>query len=117
MLGTLDNAKKGLVFAIGVLAFVLFPIRFALCCPAMRAVECFAGVFGCRLVWRTFVKSHNNIGADLALDFDGFFGCEEMFCAIEMRFELYSIFLDFDVAYFCFLFFLETKRKNLKSPA
>ena len=44
-------------------------------------------------MWRTFIKSHDDITADNALDVHHFFGAEQMFAAINMRLKHYTFFI------------------------
>ena len=63
----------------------------------MREVH---GVFGIIIgtwIWRTFVKSHNDIRTDTSLNIHSPFWTKKMFGAVDMRFKGHAFLGDFAV--------------------
>lgn len=63
-----------------------------------------------------FVKSHDDVGSEIVLDFDGVLGSEIVSGAVEMGLELNAVFVDLDAGFeagvFVKIFFLR-EGKNL----
>ena len=82
--------------------------RATLARPANGALDSEALLFRGRIVRRTFVKNHRDVGAKHALDFHGFFRADKQKRTIQVRTKFHAVFLH--LANFC-------EAENLKAPA
>ena len=56
--------------------------------PAEREIEALSSVFVAAWMWGTLIEEHDDVGAQIALDFHGGFGANEGGCAVEVVLEM-----------------------------
>lgn len=119
MIGALNNPEEKLSVAVRACLFFVFSNTSR--CPFVCSFHGAFGVIHICIIWGAFVKCHDDIGTEFVLDADGFFWCESMCTAIEMRSEgnavviyIYerAVIVCFKIVFFFFLF---AKRKYLKT--
>ncbi len=89
----LHDGEKGLLIAVQALGFV--KMGTAALEPAMGHFHRLLGVFVFARVGRTFVKSHDDVAADDALDVDGSLRTKQVLGAVDVRLESHPFFYNF----------------------